>query len=769
MRITQISCALLLLLLFVNNNFAQSQDNPLRSNQTQKRVVSQFSSQTGGQAQQPRSGLVPVRSTFENPNQQFQRQNSVNSKSAERTGLQQTSRGNQRQQPATVNFPPVPQQRIPSNAPQHSNRRFQLPPQNNNANAPVQRASIQPNFTVPSRNASPDGNSRAFHLAPIPNSGGPAVRTAEVQTDRYGNGVQLASYYQDVEPSEELAEIRKKIDELDIEEEQKKALIANVERAKAQLDIKTQNSQKVTKYRAEIESADQTIEDAKNNLKKNSDHFLDNKLENLNAEIRQFSIRKLESLQNKHQTRLDEDRAHRTKLEEQTKSQNKRRQEIAKLIAENTARLGELQKQKELAPPEGESATATRIGQIFSSAAIAATESQIELLKVESERFDALADYFPVQRDLINRDIALLEKEIPLIDLLLSQKRQEEVKALAVEARKQVEEAHPKIKKIAERNVELVEARTSTSKELESITRQERSADDKLQSIKTEYEDAQKKVAKAGHSSTIGLLLRKLRSNLPGDVRMRNKLYEIETHMMTANLEQIEFEDERDKLGLIESNVAQIMSEISGSIPAQGSFEYTDIETTVRKLFESQKSLLDSLIRDKNSYIKKLSSLEVDYREQLKLNAEIKEYVGGHVLWIRSDDPVGPRDINQAISGFAKIVQPNQWLELTQLCGLTVFRNPFIMLIAVLFFASLFVVQRQLRGKMLSLNETNPNSNITMWPSFRSLLIAAIVSAPWPLVLMVCGWRLNQYEPGQQLGRIGWKRADLRRRHFLGG
>ncbi len=178
-------------------------------------------------------------------------------------------------------------------------------------------------------------------------------------------------------------------------------------------------------------------------------------------------------------------------------------------------------------------------------------------------------------------------------------------------ARRQVESAHPALRELAERNANLAEQRQGIAGQITNISSEVTEIDRLLEQLKKDFQRAGERVSKAGHSATVGLMLRKQRDKLPSLRKCDERLRFVGREMPKANLERMELEEERAALGDMESALPLVLSTLDLS-NTRTSKPY--LEQTARELLTSKRDVLDKLVNDYDTYLGKISELEVGNR-----------------------------------------------------------------------------------------------------------------------------------------------------------
>ena len=276
-----------------------------------------------------------------------------------------------------------------------------------------------------------------------------------------------------------------------------------------------------------------------------------------------ITLAKLEQLATDAEARLNVAQQELGKREEEIKGRAGRKGELAKLFEETKQRLEKAQQQLVASPPSDETPEMTAARRTELAARIIALESTQMLCKAETKRSNALAELFPLQRDQVKREKNFYEKEVAAYQQLVSTYRKAESERQAQEAqeaRRQIEMDHPALRDVAEHNAVLAEKGKVVAESITQVANDVKQIEKRLERLKSDFEKATYKVEKVGHSATVGLMLRKQREELPAIGECEERLRFIEQEMPEADLDRLEFEEQREALGDMEAAVAQVMS-----------------------------------------------------------------------------------------------------------------------------------------------------------------------------------------------------------------
>lgn len=504
-----------------------------------------------------------------------------------------------------------------------------------------------------------------------------------------------------------------------------------------------ETAQRTAQYESETQQAPQLVEKAKQELATNqsvgpADPPAD------------ATLPQLEQLLAEAQTQLNEAQQRLAQREDEVKRRGDRQGELAKLSEETKQRFEETQKQSGNLPPSGEAAELTAARRIELEARSLALKNQLALSKAESQRLDLLSELFPLNRDLAKREKNVCEKQVTTLQEIVSQRREIESERQAQEARRQVQMAHPALRNLAERNAALAEMRQSVSEHITQVSAEVSQIDKSLESLQSDFQRAQDKVAKAGHSTTVGFMLRRQREQLPQVHACEGRIRFVAREMPVANLDRLELEEERGALGDMDAAVAAVLRSL-GSHVDRSDTEY--LEQTVRDLLIAKRDLMDRLVNDLDAYLVDLSELEVGNRRLITEIDRFADFIDEHVLWIRSADALRVHDIAAAVRSLSGVARPGPWMDLAKYSGVDALSRP-LMATAVLFCAALLVAfHTRLRRRISELCESRSCCNgVRFGPTLEALLLAGIAAAQWPLLACYLGWRMTMADQTSDLG-----------------
>lgn len=462
------------------------------------------------------------------------------------------------------------------------------------------------------------------------------------------------------------------------------------------------------------------------------------------------------------QSQLTSARDELSKRETEVKRRGDRKAELAKLLTELTQKADDLRQQLATPTTPNKKPSATLVRQTELDARGILLAQQMELAKVETQRLDAVIKLAPLQRDLAKRQVAALEKEVNAWQRALAERRKTESLQQAEETRRQMQNAHPALRQLAERNADLAEKRRKIAASIEKVAEESRLLTKQLGQVTADFDRLQERIKIAKMTRTNGILLRKQRADLTAITAPRDRLRYIEQEMPTIQLALIEFEDERSALGDVEMLVLDVDSKLPVDI---SSSDRQMVQRTAADLFSMKRDLLDKTIYDHNAYINELSELEFSSRKLLEKTEEFLAFIDQNVLWIRSAEPLGCQDLKRAALGLTNLVDAKLWALLGNktLAGLK--RRPLQGSLVLVLGLILFVMRQRMRNRLQSLcGADSGNSALHFLPTLEALLVVVVASSVWPGVMWCAGWWLDSaYEVADFTTAIaaGLKRGAL--------
>ncbi len=344
----------------------------------------------------------------------------------------------------------------------------------------------------------------------------------------------------------------------------------------------------------------------------------------------------------------------------EAESRATRSQEIAKELIELQKRLTQTQDQVPASPPAD---FEPRTKWFEQAARLTALNQQIERLRAERRHLEAASELLPLKRDHTEREWKAQQKLLAGWQTAVESWRKKESQRQAETARRNAENSHPALRALAEQNAAIAEERTVTAGGIEKIGKTIKNLKETSKILDNEFEDLRQKVAYAGTTSSTGVLLRKKRSELPKSEEFSERDAMVKREMPRAHLQLMEWKKLHRELSDPTEAAENLLQQLDALVEQFGREQVLQVVTA---LLTARRDLLDNAIPDQETYLHELNDLDLSNQA---LGAEVRdfrEYLDQRVLWMRSDELLGVKDIRQAARGAVALVSPSRWVEVAR-------------------------------------------------------------------------------------------------------
>ncbi|MCA9150795.1 MAG: hypothetical protein KDA92_15900, partial [Planctomycetales bacterium] len=330
---------------------------------------------------------------------------------------------------------------------------------------------------------------------------------------------------------ERVAELAKAARESALSDELKADLAKRYQAATESLQGVDECLRKVAQYEQDMTDSGERIETARQALTATMPEAA--------AVDAKLSLRELESLLDEAKQKQTAAATKLSEREAELKNRAERKADWIKKVDETRKRITQIEQELLVAPPAGEAPELSLAKRTELSARNRLLTVQADLYQAEIRRTDKLAELFPLQRDLAKREANLADKVVTQLSALVDTARQVESERQAVEARRQANFADPAIRDLAVTNADLAEKRQVIAEKISQVTAEIQEITQQLSTLNGDFQRAQDKVDKAGHTAIVGLMLRRQYDKLPSLRRSEQRLHRIEQELPVASLERL--------------------------------------------------------------------------------------------------------------------------------------------------------------------------------------------------------------------------------------
>ncbi|MGB7347604.1 MAG: mechanosensitive ion channel domain-containing protein [Pirellulaceae bacterium] len=446
-----------------------------------------------------------------------------------------------------------------------------------------------------------------------------------------------------------------------------------------------------------------------------------------------------------------------TELDLRTQADQKLLDEISQKIDSRTQRVSAITKEisdleKRIADTKAAPVDAkeddfqNHVLRIETQARLQSMTAQLELLRVESKRFDALAEQWPLERDFADRQLSSSQQKLDAWKKTVEQWRRDESTRYAVATRQLAEKSHPALKALATRNAEIAELRVHTAKEIQTISTEVT----KLSGLKTQLEDSfQSLVSKVEHApqaTSTGILLRKQKTELPRRSDCDQRAARLNHDTPAAHLLLMELKDERRAISDPVATGQELVNAMGDEI---AEFDPNQVLRAVTVLLQTRRDLLAKLIADQDKLLRDLSELEVINHDLSQQITGFRGFLDEHVLWVRSDEMLGIKDLQKATVATGSLFKFSRWTTaIRSIVGETM-RGPWAMGFAFALLLCAFTFRQHLSRRLKQLCTPpvhapfSPPQPMQFGMSLSGLAISILLSASWPAILLAVGYKLS--------------------------
>ncbi len=534
------------------------------------------------------------------------------------------------------------------------------------------------------------------------------------------------------------AEIESLAGHAELSEQQQEDFKASLQQSLKWLATQKDAIAHIQKYEQQIENAPLQIKSLRGELDRPSDDSAivipsGASLAQLESQITELDL----------QTQTDEQRL--AEISEKLDSRTRRVSAISKEISELEKRIADA---KDLPTDTTEDEFQNHLVRIERQARLQSLTAQLRLLRVETKRYDALAEQWPLERDLADRRLAASRQKLEAWKTTVEQWRSDESTRYAVATRQLAEKSHPALRDLATRNAEIAELRVTTAKEIQSTSAKVTKLSQLAMQLQEEMDSLKSKVEHAPQATSTGILLRKQKNELPRGSECQRRAQKLETDTPAAHLLLMELKDERRAISDPAARSRELVQEMSHELQQ---FDPNQVLRAVTVLLQTRRDLLDKLIADQDTLLGDLSELEVVNQDLGESIATFRGYLDEHVLWVRSNEMLAADDIRQATIATASLFQFSRWTTAVRAIVGETLRRPAALAGALVLLLLAYTFRQHLvrRLKVLCLSPGQTSSNIVnaqpmkFGMSLSGLAISILLSASWPAILLAVGYKLS--------------------------
>jgi len=540
-------------------------------------------------------------------------------------------------------------------------------------------------------------------------------------------------------PQVTVAEIEARIAQLEgnaeLEAEQKNKAIELLRQAIAEVAAAEKSAARIRDFAAKRQNITQNVED----LRRERDAF-----QTGYSVPKGLELADLERLLGEAQAELETARQELSDRDGETKQRIDRQAAIPKLVDQRTADLEKARQQLAAAAPPGELPEIVAANKMLAQARVRSLSREIETLREELRWLEVSRELVPLRRDQAALHVKHLEIKTQKLVEAVNKERKAEAARQAREAQSlAAQQAYPGLKELAEENQRLAEERageTGLAAKIGHVTKQLEDRQRQLDDIQGRFDAVREQIKTIGLTSAVAALLRQERAELPDPRSLRRRLVERKNVISDARLRWLRLDDQRAELADLNSVVATQLLAFGFIVPPT---EDSELENELRSLLESQRDLLDQLIADYDTYLRKLVALSNREEELVDHVVEISSYIDERILWAESTAPISLATFQESQIAAQWLTASETWQPAFQSLKERPIRR-FALGAILVAMVPLVLVKRRLRAIVKSHGEVAAKrTTSTFVPTFAATMGTLGLAAPWPALTLglalLCG------------------------------
>ena len=372
--------------------------------------------------------------------------------------------------------------------------------------------------------------------------------------------------------------------------------------------------------------------------------------------------------------------------------------------------------------------------------------TELKMLDIEAISNPARVDLLKAEFKLIDTQRNALIPTITAIDLLLTERREQEAKniqAALTQAENDLAGKHPLIQNLTRENIQYSRDLQIINTKIEDYTDKKTKLDIEANIINKDFKNAEKKISLAVLSPALGKILREERRNLTTQDQFIIESESIQNETALTSLDQFKVEDKLKQLNDVGSGLQQLMdTQVDHKLPTD---ERMMIQAELRVLLNNQQELLNKLANDYTTYLRTLGDFDFA-RQQMNIQAnKFASYLDENLLWVKSSDPINKQFISQLIDSLKWLLSPTNWLNVFKDTSNLLLNNILFIFISLFGTPLLYLSKKWGKNKLhitlIHFKSTQVDSFINTLQSLGYLLVLTL---PTPLFFYYVGWFLSR-------------------------
>jgi potassium efflux system protein len=372
------------------------------------------------------------------------------------------------------------------------------------------------------------------------------------------------------------------------------------------------------------------------------------------------------------------------------------------------------------------------------------TQSRRARLIQERDTLSLELETIPLRKDIITKQIAVLEARFAAIkpailalQTRLSETRMGRADDVITDAQNALDvlpSNSDALSEFASQNLALAQERRAFAVSEAARGKALSLTSARSQDIQRSTQTVERILGTGSLTEELGVVLKRVRSDLPKPVELKQTLLATQQAQTALQLKQILWQER-----------LRVLEEREPLEPATEGLSSTT-SALEQGIIESRKSLLTGLIEDAQSESDQIAAQELALRDLLLRTETLGTQLDRRLLWLRTSAPLGMDWFTTLPTGFGTLFSAQNWSTAFNAGKSGFTARPIFNLLVVIFAIALLVLSRRLHGTLENLAEQVGNvGRDTYWTTPLAGLITLINALPIPLLLVLSASLLAPY------------------------
>ncbi len=269
--------------------------------------------------------------------------------------------------------------------------------------------------------------------------------------------------------------------------------------------------------------------------------------------------------------------------------------------------------------------------------------------------------------------------------------------------------------------------------------------DQKLAALRAERSKVEARVAVAGATESVGLLLWRERAGLPSDESLQEGLRRRRDQLGELQLRLLDYDEQALTADDAEARAAEQLELLPSSVSAAQRAPFDD---ALRLLLAERVRLLTELRDLGRRYLEVLLDVEARQSSVAEETAAFRNFITTHVMWLRSATPldgVSPRKVlTDSWDALRWLVHPRNWSGLLAALVADARHRPLVASCCLALIALLVRLRWPMRRRLESVATLVSRSATDSFAlTLEALACTLVLALAWPVVWWLFSWRLS--------------------------